>query len=186
MQITNDLLVDELLTITENALRSAHDLKNAGIERLNHKNSETEWSALECMEHLNLYGDFYLPQIEKRLLSGSSSSNSKMFRSGLIGNYFAQLMRVKDGKLKKMKSPRDKNPAGSSLSMITVDRFIKQLEKLRLLLNSARSADLTHIKVPISLTKFIKLRLGDTFRFFTYHIERHMQQAEKACNNASV
>ena len=51
---------------------------------------------------------------------------------------------------------------------------------LKSLLNQAREVDLTKTKVPISLTRFIKLRLGDTFRFFVYHIERHILQAEKA------
>lgn len=41
--------------------------------------------------------------------------------------------------------------------------------------------DLTKTKASISLTRLIKLRLGDTLRFFTYHIERHVLQAERIC-----
>jgi len=77
-----------------------------------------------------------------------------------------------------MKTPIDKNPLGSQLSVTTIDRFLKQQEMLRSLLERARHIDLTKTKVPISLTKFIRLRLGDTFRFFVYHIERHIRQAE--------
>jgi hypothetical protein len=65
------------------------------------------------------------------------------------------------------------------LSITTLDRFLKQQELLKALLQQALEADITKIKTAISLSKFIKLRLGDTFRFYVYHIERHIAQAEK-------
>lgn len=124
------------------------------------------------------YGDFYLPAIERAILSGDSVHASPVFTSGLIGDYFANLMRVKNGKIVRMKTPASKNPLGSELSVTTIDRFLKQQEMLRSLLERSRHVDLMKTKVPISLAKFIRLRLGDTFRFFVYHIERHIWQAE--------
>ena len=92
-------------------------------------------------------------------------------------------MKVKDGKISKIKTPADKNPLGSQLSITTIDRFLKQQEMLKSLLNQARTSDLTGTRVPISLTKLVRLRLGDTFRFFVYHIERHILQAEKVISS---
>ena len=71
------------------------------------------------------------------------------------------------------------DPSGSALTVATVDRFLQQQETLKGLLNDARQADLTNTTVPLSLARFIRLRLGDTLRFFIYHIERHVVQAEK-------
>lgn len=102
-----------------------------------------------------------------------------VFKTGFIGDYFANLMLVKDKEMKKMKSPKDKNPFNSALTINTIDRFLKQQERLKLLLIRAKDIDLTKTKTAISLTKFIKLRLGDTFRFLVYHIERHILQAER-------
>src|SRR5690606_7326899 len=120
---------------------------------------------------------YYLPEIEKAL--ARKPSNGKLtFKSGVIGNYFANLMKVKNGRIIKMKTPSDKNPAGSELTAGTIDQFLNQQQTLRALLDLARNADLTDTKIPISIAKFIKLRLGDTFRFFIYHIERHIFQAE--------
>jgi len=180
MKTDNNKVIDELLTLTETSTEKVKKLKQLPETELNFKESPDRWSVLECIEHLNRYGDFYLPELEKSVLNARPDGNAQQFSSGLIGNWFADLMKVKNGKVVKMKTPSDKNPAGSTLTAITIDRFLKQQEKLRLILDQARNVDLTRTKVPISLTKFIKLRLGDTLRFFVYHIERHVIQAEKA------
>jgi hypothetical protein len=82
-----------------------------------------------------------------------------------------------------MKSPGDKNPANSSLPVTTLDRFLKQQDRLKSLLLQAKNTDLVRAKVSISIAKYIRLRLGDTFRFLIYHIERHIVQAEKVWHN---
>ncbi|MCU7550901.1 DinB family protein [Chitinophagaceae bacterium LB-8] len=179
MQIQTHLLIEDLLNRTEKATRAVKRFKELSIEQLNYKKSATEWSVLECIEHLNLYGDFYLVEIEKQILAHKSKAPSTVFKSGLLGNYFANLMQVKDGKVNKMKSPKDKNPVNSVLTPTTLDRFLKQQERLKSLLIQAQHVDLTKTKTAISLTGLVQLRLGDTFRFFVYHIERHVLQAER-------
>jgi hypothetical protein len=183
MQIENKLLIDELLQFTDHSIKSVVEFKNLRPEQLNYKNSSMEWSALQCIEHLNLYGDFYLPEIEKQILHTRNLSGKLIFKSGFIGNYFAELMLANKGKLKKMKSPKDKIPSASELSITTLDRFLKQQERLKTLLEQAKTIDLTRAKSAISLSKLIKLRLGDTFRFYVYHVDRHIQQAHRALNH---
>jgi len=175
---TNQLLAD-LLKRTHQSTAAAHRFKALSVEQLNYRDSPTSWSILECIEHLNLYGDFYLPEIEKQILKQKQTSNPTHFKSGFIGNYFANLMLVKEGKVKKMQSPKDKNPINSALTVITIDRFLKQQEALESLLVQAAKIDLVKTKTAISLTKAISLRLGDTLRFFVYHIERHILQAQR-------
>lgn len=178
MQTTNHQLMNDLLAITEKAIVAAKKLKQLNPIELNYRKTETEWSILECIEHLNLYGDFYLPEMEKKILSAPTVPDKTVFKSGMIGNYFANLMQVKNGQVKKMKSPKNKNPIHSSLTATTIERFIKQLEKLKSLLHQSMTVDLVKTKTAISLTNLIRLRLGDTFRFFVYHIERHVLQAQ--------
>jgi hypothetical protein len=178
MKFKRDALIDELLSSTDSSTAKVLTLRELGTEELNYKQTPDRWSILECIEHLNLYGDFYLPELERRMLSAPPSPDALTFSSGWIGNYFANLMRVKNGKITKMQTPRDKNPINSALTTMTLDRFVKQQERLKSLLEQARRLDLTRTKVSISLTPLIKLRLGDTFRFFVYHIERHVLQAE--------
>jgi len=178
MKQDSNLLIDELLLMLEASTLVAKSFASLNAEMLNYKPEPDKWSILECIEHLNLYGDFYLPEIERRIIESNNSTPKTLFRSGVLGNYFANLMLVKNGSIKKMKTPQDKDPQNSKLNSTVIDRFLKQQEKLVTLLNKARTTDLTSTKCSISLSKWIKLRLGDTFRFLIFHIDRHLKQAE--------
>ena len=179
MQIENNQLIDELLERMKKCTRMVKRYEALSVRQLQFKNGD-RWSILECLEHLNLYGDFYLVEIEKQIVTNPRRNTATKFKSGILGNYFANLMEVREGKITKMKSPKDKNPSNKDLSITTINRFLKQQEQLVNLLNQCRSIDLTRTKAAISLTKLVKLRLGDTLRFFCYHIERHVMQAERA------
>lgn len=179
MKIKNNLLIEELLATTAWSTRTVEKLKELGVDRLNAKSSPSDWSALECIEHLNLYGNFYLPVIEEAILSHQPNKTLTLFRSGFIGDYFVNMIRVKPGEMKKMSTTKDKNPLGSILTVTTVDRFLKQQHLLKALLEQATYTDMTKLRTPISITKMVRLRLGDTLRFMVYHIERHVIQAEQ-------
>ena len=45
------------------------------------------------------------------------------------------------------------------------------------IIEKAASVNIRKVKVPISMSKIIKLRLGDALLFVAYHNERHVQQA---------
>lgn len=180
MQFENKQLIQNLTLRTEQNILAAQLFNTMSLDELNYKAKPDQWSILECLEHLNLYGAYYLPEIEKTLQQGHSNLSSKTFKSGVLGNYFANMMLPgENGKTKKMKSPKDKVPSASNLGPTTIQRFLKQQELLKKLLQLAETKDLTKLKTPISISKWIKLRLGDTFRFVIYHNQRHIDQANK-------
>ncbi len=181
MQTDSKQLINDLLLLTDNLTARVLQLKALDTSKLNYKQNSGKWSVLECIEHLNLYGDYYLPEIERRILAQRPGSSAPVFKSGLLGNYFAKLMRA-EAVPGKMRSPGDKNPANSALTITTIDRFLKQQERLKALLMQAKQVNLTKTKTSISISNLVKLRLGDTFRFLIYHIERHVKQAERAVN----
>ena len=78
-----------------------------------------------------------------------------------------------------MKTFKDKNPIGSKLDKSTIERFVSQQEKILNLLDKSREIDLNKTKTAISISKLIKLKIGDTFRVVIYHNERHLEQAKK-------
>jgi hypothetical protein len=180
MEVESGILIDDLLRRMAKCTKTVkEEFEHLSNDQLQFKNGE-RWSILECLEHLNLYGDFYLVEIEKQVIANPRETAPAKFRSGFLGNYFATLMEVKNGKITKMKSPKDKNPEKSCLSITVISRFLKQQDRLVGLLNQCRNVDLTKTKASISLTNLVKLRLGDTLRFYCYHIERHVLQAERA------
>ncbi|MGI9583236.1 DinB family protein [Chryseobacterium sp. RRHN12] len=180
MKISTSELLDELKNRTEQHLRFAEMLSVKPEDDLNFRISEDSWSALECLEHLNRYGNFYIPEIKRNINSAGKSSRT-YFKPGILGNYFAKSMLPKE-KLNTMKTLKQMNPMYSHLDKTVVHTFIKQQEKLLELLEEAQHVDLEKTKTGISISKLIKLRLGDTFRFVIYHNARHMAQIQKILN----
>lgn len=179
MKFQKKVLLNDLKSDINAAIATATGFKNLSEKELNFKENAEKWSVLECLEHVSLYGDFYLKEIEKSILNAQLNQTTT-FKSGVLGNYFALSMQPKtDGTIpNKMKTFKDKNPANSDLPITTIDRFIKQQKQMLTLLAQAEKVDLKAIKTKTTLP-MIKFRLGDTFRFVIYHINRHVLQAKK-------
>jgi hypothetical protein len=181
MEFNTAELLEELSQKVQSHLDFANSLQLVSEAQLNGKKDSKSWSALECLEHLNLYGHFYIPEIKKRM-NASSASASATFKSGRLGNKFANDMLPKKG-MKTMKTFKNKNPIHSKLEASKVlGTFVQQQHEFLKLLQQAESKNLTKIKTAITLP-LLKLRLGDTFRFVIYHNERHVVQAKNALNS---
>lgn len=131
---------------------------------------EEGWNITQCLWHLNSYGHFYLPLIQKKLLV---PQHKKGFSSGWLGGYFTKMMIP--GK-QKFKAFKDHVPPDQLDPYEVVAEFIEQQETLLNYLKQAHKADLEQ-RVPISVSRFITLKLGDVFQFMIQHDERHLQQA---------
>lgn len=177
-------LIQALIETAKESINQAEKLKHLDLWSLRWRKNEKSWNILECLEHLNLYGDFYLPEIEARIKHSNTQFEDE-FKSGLFGNYFAQSMLPKD-KLNKMKTFKDKNPLHKSLDKGTIDRFIDQQIRLIELLHLSQKVSLNKVKISISISRFIRLKLGDTFRFYVNHIIRHLRQIETIMDESSV
>ena len=137
-----------------------------------------KWSVIQVLEHLNSYGRYYLPEIERSLQSSKPATED--FKSGWIGNYFTNLMKPNSkGQVgKKMKAPRDHSPSTDLDPKPTLDTFIQQQHALLELLEKAKKKNIGLIRTPISISKLIRLKLGDTFRFLVAHEQRHFVQIQ--------
>jgi hypothetical protein len=176
MKTQSEILILDLIESTRQNLNFVALLKLKNETELNWKENSESWSVLECLEHLNLYGFFYISGIEKTILNSKHITEIE-FKSGFLGNYFAESMLPKQ-QLNKMKTFKDKNPLNSRLDRTVIDEFINQQNRLMNLLDKSKIVSLNKNKVPITLTKWIKLKLGDTFRFVIYHNIRHLNQIE--------
>lgn len=146
--------------------------------------AQDKWSAIQCLEHLNTYSRFYLPQIASAIEHGYARQQpvTTSFKSGWLGNWFTKTMQPKpDGSLPmKMQSPRNARPATDLDAAKVIAEFLASQQQLLLLLQRAEGVNLQRLRVPTTLGKWLKLSLGDTFRFFIAHEERHVLQALRA------
>jgi hypothetical protein len=170
-------LIDQLVEDTKSMMKTVKDeFLPLDQEALLLKPDPYRWSIGECLEHLNLYSDYYHPVIKKKMEEEGPCNPNYTFKSGMAGNYFAKSMLPKK-KMMKMSSPADKNPSKTGVLDEVVKRFLAHQKDLLQLLATARNRDLNKIRIPLSLSKLIRFRLGDTFRFVVNHNQRHVVQA---------
>ncbi|MCD8401920.1 DinB family protein [Tenacibaculum finnmarkense] len=172
-------LLSELKQIVVSHINYAESLKNTTTEDLQYKKTAKSWSVLECLEHLNLYAEFYNNEIRKRI-EKSKYQKSTVFKSGYLGNKFALDMLPKEG-MKTMNTFKSKNPIYSKLDeKVVLERFIMLQKELLQLLELSEDKNLTKVKTSTTLP-ILKFRLGDTFRFVINHNQRHIIQAKNIC-----
>ncbi|MBD3581707.1 DinB family protein [Flavobacterium selenitireducens] len=178
MKIQSSSLIDDLIGRIDKVSKIAETFRELNPTELNARKSADSWSLLECIEHLNRYGHFYLPEIEKQLSSQTPHVANGVFESGILGNYLVNLIKPEPVKKKKMRTAKEMNPIHSRLDERTLLVFFEQLHALRLLIEKSATVDLSKVHVKTSLSRLIRLRLGDILRFMVHHIERHIQQAQ--------
>ncbi len=152
--------------------------QNLDTQTLSTPSATGGWSIAQCFAHLNSYGDYYLPQIQKNLIKNQTSPTDHLFKSTWLGNYFTQLM-LPGEKMKKMKTFKAHVPAAQPDGYAAVAEFLQQQETLLQLLKQSKEKNLNAIRIPISISTIIRLKLGDVFGFIIAHNERHLAQAER-------
>jgi uncharacterized damage-inducible protein DinB len=180
-------LMNELITDVRRIKESAEFFRNSDQTRLAYSPDKEKWSVMQILEHLNAYNRHYLPQIDKELAVVTQGDNS-WFTPGYWGDKFTKMMKPSNvyqvkNKMKAMKAYTFTN----NLNIETVlSEFIAHQDKLIKLLEMAKTRDLNSIRVPITLTSLIKLKLGDLFRFLIAHEQRHMIQARNTLKEMGV
>ncbi len=182
--ISSRALMNYLEQTTERHIQKAiEDYQNMDRARLLKPARNGGWSIAQCLDHLNGYGRYYYPLMEEKMAAYTKAGET--YTGTWLGNYFVKMMDPDTG-TRKMKAFKNHLPTPDLDPHEVVSEFIRQQEQLLNLIRIARHRDLNKIKIPISLTKYIKMNLGDTLRFLVAHNERHVRQAELAGNVGNV
>jgi hypothetical protein len=86
----------------------------------------------------------------------------------------------------KMKAMKGYSPTNGLNVDAVFKEFFQHQNRLLHLLDVARRRNLNSIRIPITITKLIRFKLGDTFRFLIAHEQRHMIQARNAIKAVGV
>lgn len=179
MKISTQELLEDLSDRIKQGVKQVNNFAELPLEKLQQQPAAGAWSALACLEHLNRYGEFYIPEV-RQALERADQAPSPEFRSGWLGNYLAQSMRPKEnGKVSKMKTFASKNPVDETLNKDVIKTFLEQQQELLALVTESENTNLSKVRVRTTLP-LIRLRLGDTLRFVIYHNQRHLEQAQRA------
>lgn len=180
MKTVNSLnLLDHLQNDTRQIMVKLNYLRHEDPEILVRQPAPGKWSVAQVIEHLNSYGRYYLPLLQKALDQSTWPANQS-FTHGLLGSYFTRSMLPKENNriTNKMQAPKGHRPLVDIDSKTVMDEFEKQELLLLELLNNARQTDIGRLRIPISIAPFIKLKMGDVFGFLIAHHQRHFVQVK--------
>ena len=187
--MTTSQLVSELRGITQTNI----DLIRKKFSHLNdqqknwRKDSES-WSINEIFAHLNEFAHYYHNAFTTKIERTRFTEPKDIFISSPLGRSAWKSMKL--GNLKnikrKFKAQRIYNPLIHSelVSGNDTETFESNQIELIKIIDKAELVNLRKVKVPISISKIVRLRLGDALLFVVYHNERHMQQALNILSNS--
>lgn len=149
-------------------------------QQLNWKPNAKSWSILEVFAHLNASARYYQNIIHKKILENNDTEPATVFVSSPLGKATWSL--VKLGKMRnikrRVKSARVFNPEyfGLEITAREIDQFMDYAQGMIGILELAENVNLRKIKLPMAVSKFVHLRLGDALMFHVYHTDRHIEQ----------
>jgi hypothetical protein len=186
--MTTTQLLDEIRTLTNSNLAVIQKkIKYLNQTQVNWKPNETTWSINEIFAHLNEYAKFYHSTFIKRIEATRFKEPRENFISSPMGRSAWKAMKL--GKANNVKrkfhAAKAYNPTmeKSLLTGHDVESFSSNQLQLLEIVELATKVNIRRIKVPIPISKIIRLRLGDALLYVGYHNERHMQQALNLLNH---
>ena len=179
--MTTKELLQSVRTITqENIDYIQKSVAKLNENQMNWRPSAGIWSISEILAHMNEYSHYYHPVFKRRIENTRFTSTKEAFISSPLGRSAWKSMKL--GRLnnikRKFKAQKGYNPT-IDLSLVKgneTDQFLLLQSEFFEVINSAENVNLRRVKIPISISKIIRLRLGDALLFVTYHNQRHIQQ----------
>ncbi|HEY8970242.1 MAG TPA: DinB family protein [Puia sp.] len=176
--VDKDRLLDDLeRSVNEHIQSAVAVFQNMHSDFLLKPAADGGWSIAQCLEHLNRYGNYYIPLIRQGLARQKELTTGGTFKSGVIGAYFTRMMDPDRGK-KKIRAFSEYIPGAELDAHAVVAEFIRQQEMLLVCIGCARRADLNATRIPVSIARWLTLKLGDVLQFMVMHDERHIRQAK--------
>lgn len=171
------VLLENLMADVREIILEAKNLENVDSNVLQVQPAEGKWSVAQVIAHLNFYSSFYIKTIEDKLHRHNTQAK-ELFRPGWFGNYFTKMMKPSDDQQIKnrMKTMKKAIPPAHTDGRAALQQFLRDQHQLLNLLQVSAHADLNSIRIPLTITNLLTLKLGDTFRFFVAHEQRHMLQ----------
>lgn len=134
----------------------------------------TEWSVVQCFDHLNRTHNYYLPRVNAALTDAVPAPPQRdIYRASFwarIYMAFAFNPRVS------FPSPAGTAP-GEKLDAAVLVIYLRKQDALLQALGRAQSADLLQTRIPIE--RGVRFNLGDCLKIVVYHDDLHFGQASR-------
>ena len=186
--MTTTELIQEVKKITiENVDLMKMNFNRLSDEQIKWKSFENSWNIQEIFAHLNKYASYYHETFKKYISKTRFKTPKENFVSSPLGRSAWKSMKLGNVKniKRKFKTQRTFNPLFDKdlLTGNETKHLIKNLSELIEIIDLSTQVNIRKVKIPISISKIIRFRLGDALLFVVYHNERHLQQAMNVLNH---
>lgn len=184
---TKDLLKIVTDVSQENINLVSKFVKKMSDHQLNWRPNPGVWSITQVLAHLNAYALYYHPVFTRRIENTRFRSTKEEFVSSPLGKSAWKSMKLGNAKnvKRKFKAQKGYNPLVDP-ALVTgdeINQFLNGQNELLEIAQKSGDVNLKRVKIPISISKIVRLRLGDALLFVTYHNERHLQQVMNIRNH---
>jgi hypothetical protein len=168
-------LQTRLATVLVTVERELAGLTN---DQLRQKPANGGWSITECLQHLNIFGRYYIHSVRQKVDSpqpGDQNANDQPLESSWIGRFAERT--INPANPQELKTAPALSPKLAIEPPEALRQFRDLHQQLHDLLMPATTLDWNKTKIDWMLGKWLKFRLGDILQIIVSHAERHLNQA---------
>ncbi len=173
-------LLNDMQAEVNSLLTDVLSVRDTDINALSLQPANNRWNVQQILEHLNAYNRYYLPAVAQQLPAAQKVQGAVSFRPGWLGDYFTRSMysQVKTtGKVvNQMSAMKSYTPPAGLDTTTVLTEFIAGEQELSGILQQMAHIDMSSRKIPVTLSRFIRINIGDAMRFLVAHQVRHHQQ----------
>lgn len=147
------------------------------VEQLNWQPAPGEWSIGQCLEHLCIGTESYLPPIFAALANQSVSPVQEI-TPGWFARWFIRSYIEPSPKTKRGSAPKKIVP-NARVDLSVLDRFLRGNRETRELMRKSEPYDVNRIRFVNPFVSIIRFTVGTGFQVLTGHERRHLLQAER-------
>jgi len=147
-----------------------------------------EWSAVQCLDHLNTAGWLLLARMERQINDAQENGpfGEEPFRYGFVSRTFIRLMNP-ESRLSIPAPPSYEPEMQDTLEPHAVaTEFLQLQDDLLACIERSRGLDLRRVRVPSPALPIVSLSLGAWYEATIAHEKRHLSQARKAVSRVQT
>jgi len=155
---------------------------------LNLPEAPGKWSMLQCIEHMSLATLVYTANVKEVLAHNGLAPAAEAYKGHWKGRLFAKMNAPKPGGEipMKLKTFKTMDPPGNLDPKTVIDQFFEVHDEMISLINQSRQVNIDKVKIATALGPWVKLRLGEAYRFILAHTQRHVVQLKRIKNTVQA
>lgn len=153
------------------------------VEQLNWRAAEGTWSVGQCLEHLCITNEVYLPTLATAL-EGKPVASVQEIKPGWLARWFIRSFIEPSAQTKRARAPKKIVPE-ARVELSILERFRSGNQAVREAVRRAGAYDVNRIRFKNPFIPVLRFTVGAGFEIICGHQRRHLLQAERVKGSAN-